>query len=437
MTVLLENRHNDLHDVRLATAGARPARRLQRRRSSRRRRRPRRDDPGPPLRRVRRRRAAGGRPDCSRRPRRLGVPRPRRRHVGRQATWTTRPTGSPALAGTRGPGWRHVHGARSSRSGSTGQPADRCGSWTTCSTSTATGARSGSSGGARRPHVPHPARRRHERLRAALDRLFPDRPPDLQRLAVAACVPAGSTVIAGGPGTGKTTTVARLLAVLSTTLDAPRPLGPRRTNRQSRSSHAGSGVRGVRPARRRGTKCRPRRGSTLHRLLGWRPDSHSRFRFNRHNHLPYDLVVIDETSMVSLTLMSRLLEALRPDTQLVLVGDPDQLASVEAGAVLGDLVRRRSQPALDDRSDRLIDLVPADVQPADEVESELRKDVVRLRTVHRYGSAIAELAEAIRRGRADDAVEVLRRGSPEVEFVETDLDARRPRRRGRPPGGCR
>ena len=78
--------------------------------------------------------------------------------------------------------------------------------------------------------------------------------------------------------------------------------------------------------------------STLHRLLGWRPDSSVRFRHHRANRLPHDVVVVDETSMVSLTMMARLLEAVRPDARLVLVGDPDQLASVEAGAVLADLV---------------------------------------------------------------------------------------------------
>ena len=82
----------------------------------------------------------------------------------------------------------------------------------------------------------------------------------------------------------------------------------------------------------------------MHRLLGSRPGSRSRFRHDRENRLPFDVVVVDEASMVSLTMMSRLVDALRPDTRLVLVGDPDQLASVEAGAVLGDLVQRPVPP---------------------------------------------------------------------------------------------
>ena len=78
--------------------------------------------------------------------------------------------------------------------------------------------------------------------------------------------------------------------------------------------------------------------STLHRLLGWRPGTHSRFRHARTNRLPYDIVIVDETSMVSLSLMARLIEAVRPDARLILVGDPGQLTSIEAGAVLGDIV---------------------------------------------------------------------------------------------------
>jgi exodeoxyribonuclease V alpha subunit len=259
-----------------------------------------------------------------------------------------------------------------------------------------------------------------------LDRLFPQPAPDLQRLAVAASVTGRLTIIAGGPGTGKTTTVARLLAVLHTTLDTPprvalaAPTGKAaaRLHEAVSDEFAALATTGIQlppapPA------------STLHRLLGWRPDSHTRFRFNKGNHLPFDLVVVDETSMVSLTLMSRLLEATRPDAQLVLVGDPDQLASVEAGAVLGDLVRRQPRLKPDDRASRLAELLPGDIAPANEVEPELRNDVVRLRTVHRYGGAIADLAEAIRRGHADDAMAVFRSGAPEVQFVETStLDSR-------------
>ena len=92
--------------------------------------------------------------------------------------------------------------------------------------------------------------------------------------------------------------------------------------------------------------------STLHRLLGWRPDSHSRFRHDRGQRLPHDVVIVDETSMVSLSLMARLVEAIRPDARLILVGDPGQLASIEAGAVLGDIVGPASEGLLVDADAR-------------------------------------------------------------------------------------
>src|SRR5207253_5800537 len=86
--------------------------------------------------------------------------------------------------------------------------------------------------------------------------------------------------------------------------------------------------------------------STIHRLLGWQPGNRSRFRHHRGNRLPHDVVIVDETSMVSLSQMAKLVEAVRPDARLVLVGDPRQLASVEAGAVLGDIVGPASDELL-------------------------------------------------------------------------------------------
>jgi exodeoxyribonuclease V alpha subunit len=106
------------------------------------------------------------------------------------------------------------------------------------------------------------------------------------------------------------------------------------------------------------------------------------------------VIVVDETSMVSLTMMARLLEAVRPATRLILVGDPDQLASVEAGAVLADLV--------DGLSAR------------DDVR------VAALRTSHRFGESIGALADAIRVGDGDRAVELLRAGGEHIEWVDDE-----------------
>ncbi|MFN8150275.1 MAG: AAA family ATPase [Solirubrobacterales bacterium] len=113
--------------------------------------------------------------------------------------------------------------------------------------------------------------------------------------------------------------------------------------------------------------------------------------------LPFE-VIIDETSMVPLWMMARLLEAVRPQARLVLIGDPGQLASVEAGAVLGDIVG------------------PAEEEP----DSPLGKRVVTLDRVHRYGEEIAELAEAIRAGDADTMIELLEKGGNQVQWIDAD-----------------
>nr|WP_053855532.1 exodeoxyribonuclease V subunit alpha [Mycolicibacterium mucogenicum] len=229
---------------------------------------------------------------------------------------------------------------------------------------------------------------------AALERLFP--PPGFaeQRAAAQLALTQPVTVLTGGPGTGKTTTVARLLALLAQAAHPGRlrialaaPTGKAAARLQEAVSAEVAKLETADRDRLSGL-----RAVTLHRLLGGRPDSASRFKHHRGNRLPHDVVVVDETSMVSLTLMARLLEAVRPDTRLLLVGDPDQLTSVQAGAVLADLV------------DGLTD------------HPSIR--IAALHTTHRFGAAIGGLAEAIRSGDADQVLALLRAGDAAIEFIE-------------------
>ncbi len=255
----------------------------------------------------------------------------------------------------------------------------------------------------------------------AVRRLFPADGDTRQRLAAATAVLSRITVLTGRPGTGKTTTVARLLAVLQDVLGRQRPLrialaaptGKAAARLQEAVAEALGGLEAA-DQERVGQPA----ATTVHRLLGWRPGSSTRFKHNGRHHLPHDVVVVDETSMVSLPLMARLLEALRPDARLVLVGDPDQLASVEAGAVLGDLVAR--PPVADALPGALDGLVPGDLPVPGEDRERLRNGVVRLVTVHRQrpDSAILPLATAVREGDAEAAVALLRAGGADLELVE-------------------
>ena len=252
---------------------------------------------------------------------------------------------------------------------------------------------------------------------AGLARLFADSAaPDRQRIAVALAATRWTTILAGGPGTGKTTTVARILALLDrpglrVALAAPTGKAAARLQESVREQ---AGALGLPP---------DLTAMTLHRLLGWRPDSATRFRHDRTNRLPFDVVVVDETSMVSLTMMARLLEAMRPDARLVLVGDPDQLTSVDAGAVLADLVAR---PVSGGGDPVLTQLVGADLGAEDDPQEaalgeqerlRLGNGVVRLSRGRRFGGTIAELAVAIRAGDGDGVLALLTRGADDVSFV--------------------
>jgi exodeoxyribonuclease V alpha subunit len=259
-------------------------------------------------------------------------------------------------------------------------------------------------------------------LGSALARLFPAPGPDRQRLAAVVAAHRRFSIVAGGPGTGKTTTVARLLAVLqdvaggSLRIAMAAPTGKAAARLTEAVADATAGL----PDEDR-ERLGPLSARTLHRLLGSKPGARTRFWHDRDNRLPYDVVVVDEASMVSLTMMSRLVEALRPTCRLVLVGDPDQLSSVEVGAVLGDLVHRAVLPDAVPAAG-VSSRAPEDLAALGETEQEaaLRGGVVRLRTVHRFSPEIQALAEAIQVGSAEALDEVLAAGHPCIELVDAD-----------------
>jgi exodeoxyribonuclease V alpha subunit len=273
-------------------------------------------------------------------------------------------------------------------------------------------------------------------LRAGLTQLFRDddpatRDPDqLQPVAAAAAVLRRVSVIAGGPGTGKTTTVARLLGLLDQqaaargaappliALAAPTGKASLRLEEAVRSEAIGLGLPPDTVERLLGL-----RGMTLHRLLGRAGGNRTRFRHNRANPLRHDVVVVDETSMVALSMMARLLDALRPDARLIMVGDHEQLASVEAGAVLGDIVgpaagglcmSEAARTQLEDVTGHRVANAPTTAL------SPIGDGVVVLRHVRRHKGAILRFAQAVQAGDPDTAMAELAARDSNVDWVALD-----------------
>lgn len=234
--------------------------------------------------------------------------------------------------------------------------------------------------------------------------------PDLQRRAASVALRRQVTVLAGGPGTGKTYTLARLLAAahalaraegrpLAVGLAAPTGKAAARMGQAVSEATSSLGLDDELAERILAVEAK-----TIHRTLGWQPDGS--FRHNHDEPLPFDLVVVDETSMVDLPLVAKLFDALRSDARLVLVGDPFQLASVEAGAVLGDVVGPAAR--------------------CTNVSGPIAGSIVVLERAHRFGaeSAIATLADAVRSGDVNRALTVLRDpAAADVTLVDPDDEA--------------
>ncbi len=257
---------------------------------------------------------------------------------------------------------------------------------------------------------------------------------DWQKMACAVALRADLTVITGGPGTGKTYTAARLLALLfamapqaqrlRVALAAPTGkaaarlrqsidsalqelgarLGPVPTQAATGESQTteSPGLNLAAFAQRIGA------ARTLHALLGARPDTRQ-FRFNASTPLDVDIVIVDEASMVHLEMMAALVQALPSGAKLILLGDKDQLASVEAGAVLGDLCRDAGAGQYDAATARYAQaltgcrLAPEFLATSSAPDA-LAQQTVMLRHSRRFGGQIGKLATAVNAGDAAAAL---------------------------------
>jgi exodeoxyribonuclease V alpha subunit len=257
-------------------------------------------------------------------------------------------------------------------------------------------------------------------LREGLGRLFPggNGGVNWQRVAAAVAVLKQFSVITGGPGTGKTTTVAGILVLLleqakaqsiRIALAAPTGKAAARFQEAIRESAGrlccSDGIR---------ASLAGMEASTLHRLLGRRP-APSSFDREEEEPLPFDAVIVDEASMVSFRMLFLLARALPQSARLILLGDRDQLASVEAGAVLGDICGPGRKRQYSRSFGRMIAAASGEtlpVLPKEEGPSPIGDCIVELQRNYRFGaeSGIGELARAINDGSADSALSILRGG---------------------------
>ncbi|MCS2608803.1 exodeoxyribonuclease V subunit alpha [Halomonas dongshanensis] len=294
-------------------------------------------------------------------------------------------------------------------------------------------------------------------LKRALDILFtPSETLDWQKAACALASRPRFAIVTGGPGTGKTTTVVKLLALLQTLQQAHTPARALRIRLAAPTGKAAArlnesiaGQVSRLPLDALEAMLNERHPSapltipsdvtTLHRLLGARPDTRH-FQHHAGNPLALDVLVVDEASMVDIEMMTALLRALPPRARLILLGDKDQLASVEAGAVLGDLCRRAEAAHYTPETAAWLEAATGQAVPSEYLDTQgqpLDQVIAMLRVSHRFDAAsgIGQLASAINqpssatssRDKQQAVSQVLRDGYPDLRHAvindERMLDA--------------
>jgi len=260
-------------------------------------------------------------------------------------------------------------------------------------------------------------------MRAAgdvLNSLFGDQPENWQKIAAAVALTRKTAVISGGPGTGKTTTVAKLLAALirlnpgALRIQLAAPTGKAAARLTESLGRALQDLAVSDEERRRF----PAEATTLHRLLGAQPDT-QRLRYHAGNPLHLDVLVVDEASMVDLSMMAKLIAALPAHARVVFLGDRDQLASVEAGAVLGDICRCTESGYSLARAEQLALLTGCTLQGSDDGQAPVVRDsICLLQKSYRFdaSSGIGQLAKAINLGDAEQVRAVFAAAHDDVSY---------------------
>lgn len=244
--------------------------------------------------------------------------------------------------------------------------------------------------------------------------------PNEQMLAQLTALTHKFCVISGGPGTGKTTVIVAIVYQLlrnnqdgSIALCAP--TGKAASRLMQAVAHFKETYMDQNPIKF------PSEAFTIHRLLGYQKGE-VEFYYNEQNPLPYDVVIVDECSMVDIPLMAKLMKALKSTARLILVGDKDQLSSVEAGAFFGDVFWGTSEYSYTDNGKRLLQCCNCPIEEINNKPHPIRDAIVILSRTFRFSadSGIAALAQAIRNSDELKALEAITKNYRDVEFKEYD-----------------
>ena len=246
-----------------------------------------------------------------------------------------------------------------------------------------------------------------------INQAFPNKSSlNFQKIAAFVSLSSGLSVISGGPGTGKTTTVAKIIDILLTESDykvvvaAPTGKAVARVQESINSEIKNLNLQNIEKF--------PSKAMTIHRLLGASNDF-TEFQYNKNNLLPYDVVIVDEVSMVDLILMKSLFDAIKDDARVVLIGDKDQLASVEAGAVLGEIC---SIDNLNKFTDEFVQKYIPD-SGVEKTDIKFLDSFVELRENHRFSkeSGLYKISIAVKESLFED-IDAIFNNEKEIEWID-------------------